>query len=82
MPENFTQKCKAISDGLRDGVFEIVTEEDKIEIEKSKKEESNFKIVKRKERNPISEAEKNKKGSLDYPIEIDLSGSGKFKRDN
>lgn len=71
LPENFLTDCKMISDGIKSGVFRVVTEQQKNQIEQQKS-------IKIKE--STKDKKENAKGSFDNPIEIDLGGTTSFKR--
>lgn len=74
LPEGMLEKCKMIVDGLKNGLLEIVDENEKNFL--SQKYEENF-IA---EKESLKKLEETVKGSLDDPIEIDISSSGNFKR--
>jgi len=68
LPSDFTETCKVVSDGLKSGLFEIVNEQTKIYLEHQKQqqqEEKEEKIRRAKE-------SRNREGSIDNPIQIEL----------
>ena len=74
LPDDIIENCEQIMHGIKTGLFEIIDELQKAELDKEK-EKSPLSRLKR------SVAESKSKGSLDEPIEIDLGGSASFKRD-
>ena len=71
LPENFVTDCQTISDGIRTGIFRIIDEEQKNEIEQKNKK------IPVKKKQPT---DSNSKGSLEDPIEIDIGRKNSFKR--
>jgi len=74
LPEGMLEKCKMIVEGLKNGLLEIVNSEEKAFLEQQYEDEIETK------RESLQRLEDTVKGSLDDPIEIDLSGTGNFKR--
>lgn len=73
LPEGMLDGCKMIVEGLKSGLLEIVNDREKYLLEQQYQEDI---IIKREESVRLEVV----KGSLDDPIEIDLSGAGNFKR--
>lgn len=80
-PANFLTDCKDIVEGLRIGLLEIIGESQVQELLSQKAKEPVRKgkqtIIKDLSTNSSEDGEK---GSIDNPIQIDLSGNGNFKR--
>lgn len=74
LPKGFIENCRTITEGIRDGIFEIVTEKQKFYIEQDRINESNEKEQK------LQEDKTEKFGSVDNPIEIDLNKTISFKK--
>jgi hypothetical protein len=69
------ENCRTITEGIRDGIFEIVTEKQKFYIEQDKVNEEN-----EKEQKLLQEDKSERFGSVDNPIEIDLNKTISFKK--
>ena len=73
LPENFAQNCKMVRDGLKSGLFEIVNEYKKRELDEKRDSDNSVRIAKK---NAFDVS----RGSVDDPIEIDLGNKISFKR--
>lgn len=80
-PQNFLTDCKDIVEGLRIGLLEIIGEHQvqELMLQKAKEPARRSKQTIIKDLSTASN-EDGEKGSIDNPIQIDLSGSGNFKR--
>lgn len=74
LPDGMLEKCKMVAEGLKSGLLEIIDEREKALLEQQYEEN----LITKKE--DLERLEEIVKGSLDNPIEIDLSGAGNFKR--
>lgn len=76
LPQGFVENCRTIINGIKDGTFEIITENEKYLIEQEKINEDI-----EKERKYIKDEDfDSQPGSVDNPIEIDLSENKSFKK--
>ena len=75
LPKGFVENCRTITEGIRDGLFEIVTEKQKFYIEQDRINEEN-----EKEQKLLQEDKSERSGSVDNPIEIDLNKTISFKK--
>jgi hypothetical protein len=75
LPKGFVENCRTITEGIRDGIFEIVTEKQKFYIDQDKVNEEN-----EKEQKLLQEDKSERFGSVDNPIEIDLNKTISFKK--
>jgi len=74
LPEGMLEKCYIIVEGLKNGLLEIVGESEKNFLMQKYEEES----IEAKD--SLNRLEESIKGSVDDPIEINLSPSGNFKK--
>lgn len=75
LPENFIEECRMVRDGIKSGLFAVVDEYKRSELEKKRDTENVFVTNKKR----VAE---DSKGGVDDPIEIDLGGKVSFKRNN
>lgn len=75
LPKGFIENCRTITEGIRDGVFEIITEKQKFYIEQDKINKEN-----EKEQESLKKDNFEILGSVDNPIEIDLNKTISFKK--